>query len=408
MDITGYDDIEIDLDMKNKISKYLIPLLALAGLILSVILTVVYYNANFVTGASPSFCSLNETINCDAVARTEYSRFLGVPLSLWGLGFYLLMLFVNFIPFISKIKFFQDFKPLKNPQSYVFTLASISIIVSIALGIVQVVQIHKICILCCATYVVDLAILIISKSGISFKEHYLNTINDTKVFLEEPVCILGSGIIFTILILSLSYFNLSKTFIPNNPNITLPSQLGIPQIQKSGGPIGNVLGSKNPKLVIREYTDFECPVCAIFSAMMQTLVKDVDGVQVIHNDFPLDMECNALLKHPMHKNSCLAALYARAAKEQGKFWDYDNLLFDNQKDFNEDKFISLAKSLNLNTNEMENSAHNLQSMSELKSDVNKAYSLGVHATPTYFIGIRKYEGLMPYPKLKEIVLQNMK
>ena len=396
--------------MKNKISKYSIPLLAIIGIILSLVLTHVYYNANFVPNANPSFCSLNSTINCDAVAKTEFSRFIGVPLSIWGLGFYFLILFINFLPFIKNIAIFKDLASLENPKSYIFTLASISVLVSVILGVVQTVAIQKICILCCATYIVDIALLIVSKSGISFKEHYLNTVKDIKTLLEEPACFLGALILISILGFSIYLVNISKIFTPP-PAIASPAVLQVPHFSNPNEHIGNVLGSTHPKVIIREYTDFNCPFCAMSNAMLHSLVQEVDGVQVIHNDFPLDKKCNSAIKktNPDHVNSCLAALYARAARQQGSFWDYGSLLFDNQKNnLNEAKMISLAKSINLNTDQMKKYAHDPRSLAKLKSDVRKAYISGVHATPTYYIGMKKYEGLMSYPQLREIVLENMR
>ena len=66
-----------------------ITLLSLLGLALAIELCIVYYNANFAIDAQPSICAINESMDCDSVAKTAYSQFLGVPLSLWGVCLYL-------------------------------------------------------------------------------------------------------------------------------------------------------------------------------------------------------------------------------------------------------------------------------------------------------------------------------
>ena len=72
--------------MKKKIFTALI---AIIGLVTTIKLALIYYDANFNNYALPSFCSVNEFIDCDGIAKTTESQFLGVPLAYWGMFFYL-------------------------------------------------------------------------------------------------------------------------------------------------------------------------------------------------------------------------------------------------------------------------------------------------------------------------------
>ena len=65
-----------------------IALFALIGLVLTVELTLIFFKVNFNDSYSASFCSVNNLIDCDGVAKTNYSLFLGIPLSFWGMFFY--------------------------------------------------------------------------------------------------------------------------------------------------------------------------------------------------------------------------------------------------------------------------------------------------------------------------------
>ena len=89
----------------NKGKRIPIILLSLLGLALSIELCIVYYNANFLIDAQPSICAINEAMDCDGVAKTVYSQFLGIPLSLWGVCLYLFLLFMTLVDKIKKIKF---------------------------------------------------------------------------------------------------------------------------------------------------------------------------------------------------------------------------------------------------------------------------------------------------------------
>ena len=65
---------------------------ALIGLVLSIKLTIIYFTVNFVPDAMPSFCAINDVINCDEVAKTTFAQFLGIPLALYGVFLYSLYL----------------------------------------------------------------------------------------------------------------------------------------------------------------------------------------------------------------------------------------------------------------------------------------------------------------------------
>src|SRR5437879_3099588 len=77
-------------------------------------------------------------------------------------------------------------------------------------------------------------------------------------------------------------------------------------------------GPTDAKVTIVEYSDFECPFCARVQATLARVLKEYDGrVRVVWKDSPL----------PFHVHAHAAALAARAAGEQGHFWEMHDLLF---------------------------------------------------------------------------------
>jgi protein-disulfide isomerase/uncharacterized membrane protein len=390
------------MEIKNK--KFILSLLAFLGFVVSIELTYIYFKANFIAGAAPSFCTINDFIDCDSVAKTAYSLFLGIPNAVYGIGFYLLIMFLALFPF-QKFNFFKNFK---NPESYIFTLSSLAVISSVILWIISTFAIHKVCLLCYVLYGVNFFLFVFSKPGKSILDRYKESfedfiaiISDTKWFIivVSLVCVLVGLIIAA---------NITKVFIPPVNNILNNTETQQGNTYQS---TGNVLGSENPKLVIHEFTDFQCPYCAYSHLMLDRLVSEVPDVRVEHHDFPLNKACNPMVKYSPHKFSCEAVFYARAAKEQGKYWDYINLLFDNQNNLSDSKFLELGKDLNLNTNQLKKDASSPEVRIELKEDLKMAQEENIKATPTYImiVGIKKYkyEGIMPYPQLKDIVLQNL-
>jgi protein-disulfide isomerase len=152
--------------------------------------------------------------------------------------------------------------------------------------------------------------MIISKSGVKIIDHFKNTVNDTVDFASKPYVIILALVLFITGAGILINFDAYKFLATpeKTPDYTV----------QHDKPIVNVLGDENPELIINEYTDFECPYCSISNFMLQRLVTEVDGVMVVHRDYPISRECNPAVKGEGHKHSCMTALYARAAKKQGK------------------------------------------------------------------------------------------
>ena len=77
-----------DFVIMERIKNIFVFLLTIIGIVLSLELCKIYYDANFNPYALSSFCSVNNVIDCDGVAKTSYAQFFGIPLCLWGLFFY--------------------------------------------------------------------------------------------------------------------------------------------------------------------------------------------------------------------------------------------------------------------------------------------------------------------------------
>lgn len=387
----------------GKAKKYIIPIIAILGVITTVKLAVIYYNANFVLGAEPSFCAINEAIDCDAVAKSEYSYFLGVPNAIWGLFFYLFVLTVYMAQRLKQYRFLKFLEVFKNPKSYVFCLSLVSVIVSIILAWVSSHVINKICVLCYVTYFYNILLVFASKDNISILDHFKKSIKDFWSALTNPNYAALAFILAIIGSLSLVYINKTEKFIPVSQK-AFKKELKKFQVNRYKIS-GNILGDINGKVVLHEYTDFQCPFCAISNSMVHRLISEVDNVRIMHHDFPLDKSCNEILMHDGHKNSCLIAKYSLAAKKQGKYWDFNTVTFENNKHISEKKILELAKQVGIDTEKLKQDAYSEEIKNKVSKEINKGISVGITSTPTYRIGMKLYEGLMPYQELKKLVIQ---
>ena len=384
---------------KRDLSKF-IPWIAGIGLILTIELIRVYYMANFVEGAAPSFCAINATVDCDAVARTNFALLLGVPNAIWGFLFYAFVLVLYFAKKLKEVKLFKFLEVFEHPKSYIFLLSLVILIADAVLGYISTRVIGKICLLCFITYFLNFLLVIVSKPSKSVVDMIITSIND----FVKAISNVGYAIAFFLVVAAgvsaLVYFDQSKVFFPPENSVFLQNLENYEPTET-----GNTLGQEGAKVVINEFTDIQCPHCARSNKMVNKIVDDYDNVLVIHHDFPLDMECNSLLQVQMHPNSCLYSQYALAAKKQNKEWGLVNMMFKNNADLTEEKVLGYAKDLGMDTNKLKKDAHSKEIKDQLHNEVETIINMEINATPTYIINGKKYQGLK-YPDLVKIVKEN--
>jgi len=110
-------------------------ILSILGLICTIKLAVIYYQSNYNPYSTPSFCAINDFVDCDNVATTTKSVFLGIPLAYWGMFLYSFILMLLNIEKLSCRKGLGLLKVFKNPISYISALGLISVILSVWLAI---------------------------------------------------------------------------------------------------------------------------------------------------------------------------------------------------------------------------------------------------------------------------------
>ncbi len=379
---------------------------ALIGLGLSIKLTMIYYTVNFVPNAMPSFCAINDVIDCDAVAGTRYAQMLGVPLACFGLFLYSFIIFMCFVDKLKNIKFLSFLEVFKNKFAYIFTIYLISFGVSIYLTGVQFFEIQKFCLLCFITYLVDFVSLFIAKD---YSKPIYYEVKTSIVDFCEAIKIKKYLIAFIAVILCVaglfSYTKFSYIFTPGMKRVD-----SLERFQKmKGNPFdvhGNTLGNPDGDVIIYEHSDFECPMCPIMNRMLQKATTEFENIYVIHYNFPMDNACNPVINRPFHQNACRFAKYAIAAKKQDKYWEMINLLFD-KKPKTWDEFYKKVEKIGIDPNQLANDYAKAETADELEHEIMTALKKGMEpATPTIFINGEKYVGIMTYDELKENLIKS--
>lgn len=142
----------------------------------------------------------------------------------------------------------------------------------------------------------------------------------------------------------------------------------------------SMMGSKTAPLTIVEYTDYQCPFCQRFHitafAELKKAYIDTGKVRFFSKDMPLDF----------HPNAMRAAMAARCAGEQNKFWELRDTMGANPNSLDLDHIIGFAADLKLDTAKLRACIDSGKYKEPVQNDVLEAMKIGANGTPTFIVG----------------------
>jgi protein-disulfide isomerase len=154
-------------------------------------------------------------------------------------------------------------------------------------------------------------------------------------------------------------------------------------------------GPKDAPVTIVEFSDFHCPFCRGAVATLQDVMRQYPGkVRWVYRDFPIPS---------LHPQAAKAAEAARCAGEQGKFWEYHDVLFDSQQQTTVADFKRFADQLKLDSKSFAACLESGRHQAAVQSDIEDGVRLGITGTPTFFINGRVLVGNQPVENFKKII-----
>lgn len=164
---------------------------------------------------------------------------------------------------------------------------------------------------------------------------------------------------------------------------------------------GRVLGDANAPVTVVEYADFQCPVCKRAETSILSKLEDeyvTKGlVKVEFRMFPF-----------LGQESFNAAQAAEAARDQGKFWEYHDALFnaqgrENSGAFGYEKLVDLAREARLDVALFEETLSSNVHLAAVQAEADAARDAGIESTPTFFVNGEKITGAQPYATFQEAI-----
>jgi len=140
-------------------------------------------------------------------------------------------------------------------------------------------------------------------------------------------------------------------------------------------------GNRQAPIQIVEHIDFQCPACAYGAKLLKEFMqKNPDQVFLQLHHFPL----------AMHKHAITASIYAECAARQKKFWEFHDLLIENQDQWKsmEDArpaFQSFAEQVGLKSNALNKCIADPATEAAILQERTLGTERGIKSTPTYFV-----------------------
>jgi protein-disulfide isomerase/uncharacterized membrane protein len=362
--------------------------IALAGVVVSAV--TLYVDQRLATDAGyTSFCNVSQNVNCDAVLASRYGRFLEIPVPVWSLAAFGLGAALALPGALGAASAWADL--------LLVVLASASLGFTLVMAAIAGFVLKALCLLCLTMYLIVAAwVAIVLPFAGRFPAVGQLLGRRSTVYAGAAV-----GLLAAVSAGAWSAVRVPPTletveaicgtdprfceFYRDQPVSTAATVVG-------GEP--HAKGPDDAPVTIVEFSDFQCPACAHAFLDLQDLVRRRRDVRLVFRHYPLDDRCNEAMSHGVHPVACLAACAAECAAQQDKFWEYHNLLFENQAGLARDTLFSLARDCGLDIARFRTCLDDPATLELVRDDVGAGSALGIKSTPTIFINGRRIEGAL--------------
>ncbi len=157
-------------------------------------------------------------------------------------------------------------------------------------------------------------------------------------------------------------------------------------------------GAKNGKIVIQEFSDFQCPYCSRVNPTVAQILKEYpNDVQIVWRNMPL----------PFHKDAKLAAEAAQEVfTQQGDkaFWKFHDLMFENQKALKREDLEKYAAQLGgIDMDRFKKALDDHTHAKHVENDMEVAKKAGVRGTPAFTVNGYFLSGAQPFPAFNKLI-----
>jgi protein-disulfide isomerase len=213
-------------------------------------------------------------------------------------------------------------------------------------------------------------------------------------------------VFISIISLSLSFYNNYQIrnggYVPANVTADGKKLLPVKDLIKKVSPDAERLGSKDAKVVVVAFEDFQCPYCKKFHDETYNKLKseyiDTGKVLFIHYDMAF-----------LGPESISAGEASLCSAEQNKFWEYRDVLYKNQVpehnagNFSDENLLKYARAVGLDTDKFNECVNSDKYTEQINKNRAFAESYGIGSTPSFVINGQLLKGARPYTEFSTII-----
>jgi protein-disulfide isomerase/uncharacterized membrane protein len=342
-----------------------------------------------------SFCNVSQKVNCDAVTTSDFATLLGVPLSVWGILGYSVILSVAVFGLLAKTA---------RPVLPFFVLSVFCGAASVVLSAISFFLVESLCLLCAATWGVDLLLAAVA-IGLVRGGRLRSSRDQWQALVTRDPAVVAAGVLGMVVVVGVVLAVVpgaahtgpaaARSAAPT-PSAPSPSGADTNQVRRGVDDRGHhYVGAASPKLTIAEFSDYQCPHCAKKHASLRALVaRHPEEVRLIHRHYPLDNDCNPAITTPFHSHACHYARLAACAGELGRFWEANDYLFENGRTPGSVTTPILAKALGLSAAELARCVEE-KGNALIRPDIEVGIELKIEGTPSFVVDGKLHTGSLP-------------
>lgn len=336
---------------------------------------------------TPTFCKINDQLNCDAAALSSYAEIGSIPVAVLGFCFSFIMLLITVF---VKLDWVERTSFVNLSMKVLFGLSAL---VSVIMGALSFFVLKIGCPFCIASYILS----------------FINLYLAVKVFKSEPgekfnVSEISEhkGILTAYAFIPVLAWFISGSVQDNYGLSQMKSMISEKVSQWQVSPLHSfsdqgslIQNADGKKATIVEFADFKCPHCRSAFESLHTFIKVEKDIKFIFKPLPLDGICNPNISVKGDGSRCKMAAWAICAdtlfskgnlvqayyfRHQSELMAVSDLTQTNKK---------MSEELKINFEEIETCSNSAETQNLLKKNSEEAQAAGVEGTPTIFLNSKK-------------------
>lgn len=343
-------------------------------------------------------CGSSGALNCHAVTAGSWGAFLGMPLALWGVLGYLIVLNLSVLG--------RHAPEWAEPaMTLIAWLAIAFVVIDLALLAIMAFVIRFYCLICLLTYAVNGGLLIVGARSMG---------GPSRSVLGRLVGALGSlipsgrrqaaALFWTAALISAGGvvgLHVATTFVSRgalgNAQRQIREFVAKQPRTKPDTASDPMIGQADAPVQIVEFSDFLCPACQRASKLNTVLLANHrHDAAFVFKHYPLDSSCNEKVTRMVHPGACQLAAASECAHQQGKFWPFHDRVFERGHNYPVGDLDRDAAQLGLEMQRFRSCMDSGQGLEAVKRDIAEGVKIGVTSTPTYVInGVSMAGGINP-------------